>query len=56
MRIGTLFTTEGAFAADGVLGLWVPVVAAAGWIVVASVILTFRVRRALEPDELFLRA
>lgn len=56
MRIGTLFTTEGAFAADGVLGLWVPVVAAAGWIVVASVMLTLRVRGALEPVELFLRA
>jgi hypothetical protein len=30
LRVGTLFTTDGAFAADGVLGLWVPVVAVAG--------------------------
>jgi hypothetical protein len=44
LRVGTLFTTAGAFAADGVLGLWVPVIAVAGWIVVASVVLTRRVR------------
>ena len=40
LRIGTLFTTSGPFAADGVLGLWLPVVAIAGWIVLASVLLT----------------
>jgi len=39
LRVGTLFTTEGAFAADGVLGLWVPVIAAAGSILIASVLL-----------------
>jgi hypothetical protein len=44
LRVGTLFTTEGAFAADGVLGLWVPVIAAASWIALASVILAARLR------------
>ena len=42
LRIGTLFTTEGVFAADGLLGLYVPVVAAAGWVTIASVVLTRR--------------
>jgi hypothetical protein len=45
LRVGTLFTTEGAFAADGVLGLWVPVIAAAGWIAVASVVLALDMRQ-----------
>jgi hypothetical protein len=45
LRVGTLFTTEGAFAADGLLGLYVPVVAVAGWIVAASVVLALRLRR-----------
>ncbi len=44
LRVGTLFTTDGPFAADGVLGLWVPVAAAAAWIFVASVVLTFKLR------------
>jgi hypothetical protein len=44
LRVGTLFTTEGAFAADGVLGLWVPVAAVATWIAVASVVLASRFR------------
>jgi hypothetical protein len=39
LRVGTLFTTEGAFAADGVLGLYVPVTAAGAWILGASVTL-----------------
>jgi hypothetical protein len=39
LRAGTLFATEGAFAADGVLGLYVPVVAVAGWVLIASVAL-----------------
>jgi hypothetical protein len=52
-RVGTLFTTEGPFAADGVLGLYVPVAGFTGWIVIASVVLTLRVRRASEPGELF---
>jgi hypothetical protein len=53
LRIGTLFTTEGAFAADGVLGLWVPVIAAAAWIFIASVVLAITVRRTAEPTVLF---
>jgi hypothetical protein len=40
LRAGTLFTTDGAFAADGVLGLYVPVAAVAGWVLIASVVLT----------------
>jgi hypothetical protein len=39
LRAGTLFATDGAFAVDGVLGLYVPVAAAAGWVLVASVTL-----------------
>jgi hypothetical protein len=39
LRAGTLFATDGAFAADGVLGLYVPVVAVAGWVLIASVAL-----------------
>jgi hypothetical protein len=49
LRVGSLFTTEGAFAADGVLGLWVPVVAAAGWIAVASIVLALSIGAAPEP-------
>jgi hypothetical protein len=36
LRAGTLFTTEGPFAADGLLGLWVPVAAVAAWLLAAS--------------------
>lgn len=39
LRIGTLFTTTGTFAADGLLGLWVPVIAVAGFVLLASVVL-----------------
>jgi hypothetical protein len=39
LRVGTLFTTEGPFAADGVLGVYVPVIAIALWLLVASVTL-----------------
>jgi hypothetical protein len=53
LRVGTLFTTEGAFAADGVLGLYVPVIAAAGWILVGSIVLALNVRGVSEPGELF---
>jgi hypothetical protein len=56
LRVGTLFTTEGAFAADGVLGLWVPVIAVAGWIVLGSVMLALRIRSVSEPGQLFGRA
>ena len=46
LRTGTLFTTTGPFAADGVLGLWVPVIAFAGWTVLASAVLVGRLRAA----------
>lgn len=46
LRVGTLFTTEGAFAADGLLGLWVPVIAFSAWTLVASVLLTLEIRPA----------
>jgi hypothetical protein len=39
LRAGTLFATDGAFAADGILGLYVPVAAVAGWVLVASITL-----------------
>jgi hypothetical protein len=52
LRVGTLFTTAGPFAADGLLGLYVPVIAIAVWIVVASVVLTVKVGRAAEPGDL----
>jgi hypothetical protein len=39
LRLGTLFATDGPFAADGVLGLWVPVAAIASWLFLASVVL-----------------
>jgi hypothetical protein len=48
LRVGTLFTTDGAFAADGVLGLWVPVTAAAAWLALGSVVLAFRIRQRQE--------
>jgi hypothetical protein len=49
LRVGTLFTTEGAFAADGVLGLWVPVIAAAAWIFAGSLVLTLKLRADPSP-------
>lgn len=42
LRLGTLFSTDGVFAADGALGLWVPVAAIASWLFVASVVLAAR--------------
>ena len=39
LRTGTLFSTDGAFAADGVLGLRVPVIAIASWWLTASLFL-----------------
>ena len=42
LRVGTLFTVDGVFAADGALGLYVPVAALTGWIFVASVALAAR--------------
>jgi hypothetical protein len=39
LRTGTLFTTDGPFAADGLLGLRIPVVAIAAWWLAASLFL-----------------
>ena len=52
LRVGTLFTTEGAFAADGLLGLWVPVITVATWIVLASAVLALKLRHVSDPGEL----
>ena len=46
LRAGTLFSTEGPFAADGILGIYVPVAALAGWILLASVVLASELRKA----------
>ena len=50
VRLGALFTTDGPFAANGVLGLYVPVVAVAAWLLAASVVLTLDVRAGPRPD------
>ena len=42
LRTGTLFTTDGPFAADGGLGLVLPVAALVGWIAVASLVLALK--------------
>jgi len=44
LRTGALFTTEGPFAADGILGLWVPVGAIVGWFLLASGVLCVNLR------------
>jgi hypothetical protein len=44
-----LFATDGAFAADGILGLYVPVAAVAGWVLIAS--LTLALSRVDRPRE-----
>jgi hypothetical protein len=49
LRIGTLFTTNGPFAADGALGLWAPVIAITTWLAAGSVSLTLSLRRRLDP-------
>ena len=49
LRVGTLFETDGPFAADGVLGLWLPVIAFAGSTFLASVVLATRRRSAAPP-------
>lgn len=56
LRVGILFTTDGPFAADGVLGLYVPVATIAASILLASIVLTLELRRTSEPGELFRRA
>jgi hypothetical protein len=45
-RVGTLFTTEGIVAADGVLGIYVPVIAFASWTLAASAALLLGSRRS----------
>lgn len=45
LRIGTVFTDRGVFAADGALGLHLPVTAFAAWILTASVVLAIESRR-----------
>jgi hypothetical protein len=42
LRVGVLFTESGPFAGDGLLGLYLPVGALTGWILVASMVLTLR--------------
>jgi hypothetical protein len=42
LRIGTLFTTEGAFTAGGALGFWAPVAAFVVCTATASLLLAFR--------------
>lgn len=44
LRVGVLLTTEGPFAADALLGLYVPVGSLVSWIFIASVVLTLRLR------------
>jgi hypothetical protein len=53
LRVGTLFTTEGVFAADGAVGLYLTVGALAAWTFAASVVLARELRRVTEPRELF---
>jgi hypothetical protein len=45
LRIATLFTTDGPFAADGLVGLYLPVFAVAAWVLAASVTLALELRR-----------
>ncbi|MGH2980929.1 MAG: hypothetical protein ACRDKV_02660 [Solirubrobacterales bacterium] len=51
IRIGILFTTEGPFAVDGVLGLWLPVSALLSWVFVAGATLALRLRREAPPPD-----
>jgi hypothetical protein len=52
LRVGTLFTTEGAFAADGLLGIYVPVSAFAACTFMASVVLARSVTLGTDGDRL----
>jgi hypothetical protein len=49
LRIGTLFTVDGPFAADGVIGFWIPVVAIAACVAIGSVTLALALRRVPRP-------
>ena len=46
LRVGTLFSTDGVFAADGLLGLQAPVAAIGLWFLAASAVLALDLRRA----------
>jgi hypothetical protein len=46
LRLGTLFTVDGPFAADGILGFWIPVIAIAACVGIASVLLSLSLRPA----------
>jgi hypothetical protein len=48
LRIGTLFTTRGPFAADGLLGLYLPVGAFATCLLIASALLALDLRRGAD--------
>ena len=49
LRAGTIFTTDGPFAADGLLGIWVPVAALVLWTAAASAVLALGLRRGEVP-------
>jgi len=49
LRAGTIFTTDGVFAADGVLGIWVPVAALVAWLGIAGAVLARALRRGEVP-------
>ena len=49
LRAGTLFTTDGPFAADGLLGIWVPVGALLVWVSAAAAALALALRRGDVP-------
>lgn len=40
LRLGILFTTDGPFAGDGAIGLYLPVASIGAWLLLASVVLT----------------
>jgi hypothetical protein len=44
LRIGTVFTDGGPFAADGILGLYLPVAAFVAWLLTASAVLAIESR------------
>jgi hypothetical protein len=49
LRAGTIFTSDGPFAADGLLGVWVPVGALVVWLAAASAVLARDLRRGEVP-------
>jgi hypothetical protein len=53
LRVGTIFTTSGAFAGDGALGFYTPVAAFAVWTLLGSLVLAREVARTPEPSGMF---